>query len=85
MSEETIPLKTLLKQARKKHGWPPGKGSGTRIPLEKIQKIQNLTPSTIKRQKTEGKQLKDIAEEIGVSPNYLSTQLTKKGIYWREL
>ena len=84
MSEETIPLKTLLQQARKKHGWPPGKGSRT-IPPEKIQKIQNLTPTSLKRQKTEGKQLKDIAEKIGVSSAYLSRYLTKKGIYWREL
>ena len=38
-----------------------------------------------KEQHDQGKQLKQVAEELNISPCYLSKYLTSQGIYWRQL
>ena len=72
-------LKDLVEQARKEYGWPNLRHSPKKDHIRKI-------PDTYwKEQHDQGKQLKEVAAELNVSPVYLSQCLTRKGIYWREL
>ena len=76
---KTILLKDLVEQKRKQYGWPHLRHSPT---MDTIQKI----PDTYwKEQHDNGKTLKQVAQELKISPGYLSKILNKKGIYWREL
>ena len=76
---KTILLKDLVEQKRKQYGWPHLRHSPT---MDTIQKI----PDTYwKEQHDKGKTLKQVAQELKISPGYLSKILNKKGIYWREL
>ena len=76
---KTIPLKDLIEQARKEYGWPNLRSSPKKDEIRKI-------PDTYwKEQHDQGKQLKQVAEELNISPCYLSKYLTSQGIYWRQL
>ena len=76
---KTIPLKDLIEQARKEYGWPNLRSS------PKKDHIRKIPSSYWKEQHDQGKPLKQVARELGVSPGYLSHCLTRQGIYWREL
>ena len=72
-------LKDLVEQARKEYGWPNLRSSPKKDEIRKI-------PDTYwKEQHDQGKQLKEVAEELNISPCYLSKYLTSQGIYWRQL
>ena len=72
-------LKDLVEQARKTYGWPNLRSSPKKDEIRKI-------PDTYwKEQHDQGKQLKQVAEELNISPCYLSKYLTSQGIYWRQL
>ena len=76
---KTVPLKDLVEQARKEYGWPNLRSSPKKDEIRKI-------PDTYwKEQHDNGKTLKQVAQELKISPGYLSKILNKKGIYWREL
>ncbi len=76
---KTIPLKDLVEQARKEYGWPNLRSSPKKDEIRKI-------PDTYwKEQHDQGKQLKEVAAELNISPCYLSKYLTSQGIYWRQL
>ena len=76
---KTIPLKDLIEQARKEYGWPNLRSSPKKDEIRKI-------PNTYwKEQHDQGKQLKEVAAELNISPCYLSKYLTSQGIYWRQL
>ena len=76
---KTILLKDLVEEKRKQYGWPHLRHSPT---MDTIQKI----PDTYwKEQHDQGKQLKEVAAELNISPCYLSKYLTSQGIYWRQL
>ena len=68
-------LKDLVEQARRTHGWPSSKRD----------EIKKIPYSWWKEQHDKGRQLKEVAEELNVSPIYLSKCLTSQGIYWRQL
>ena len=72
-------LKDLVEQARKEYGSPHLRHSPT---MDTIQKIPD---NYWKEHHDQGKTLKQVAEEVNVSPVYLSQCLTRKGIYWRQL
>ena len=76
---KTIPLKDLVEQARKEYGWPNLRSS------PKKDEIRKIPSSYWKEQHDQGKQLKQVAEELNISPCYLSKYLTSQGIYWRQL
>lgn len=76
---KTILLKDLVEQARKEYGWPNLRSSPNKDEIRKIPR------SWWKEQHDQGKQLKQVAEELNVSPGYLSRCLTSQGIYWRQL
>ena len=76
---KTIPLKDLVEQARKEYGWPDLRHN------PKKYKIRKIPRSWWKEQHDQGKQLKQVAEELNISPCYLSKYLTSQGIYWRQL
>lgn len=76
---KTILLKDLVEQARKTYGWPNLRTSPNKDQIRKIPR------SWWKEQHDQGKQLKQVAEELNVSPGYLSKYLTSQGIYWRQL
>ena len=72
-------LKDLVEQARKEYGWPNLRSSPKKDEIRKI-------PNTYwKEQHDQGKQLKEVAAELNISPCYLSKYLTSQGIYWRQL
>ena len=76
---KTVLLKDLVEQARKEYGWPNLRSSPKKDEIRKI-------PDTYwKEQHDQGKQLKEVAEELNISPCYLSKYLTSQGIYWRQL
>ena len=72
-------LKDLVEQARKEYGWPNLRSS------PKKDHIRKIPYSYWKEQHDQGKTLKQVAQELKISPGYLSKILNKKGIYWREL
>ena len=76
---KTVLLKDLIEQARKEYGWPNLRSSPNKDTIRKIPR------SWWKEQHDQGKQLKEVAEELKVSPSYLSRCLTAQGIYWRQL
>jgi len=76
---KTIPLKDLIEQARKEYGWPNLRSS------PKKDEIRKIPYSYWKEQHDQGKQLKEVAAELNISPCYLSKYLTSQGIYWRQL
>ena len=76
---KTILLKDLVEQARKEYGWPNLRSSQNKDEIQKIPR------SWWKEQHDQGKTLKQVAQELKISPGYLSKILNKKGIYWREL
>ena len=76
---KTILLKDLVEQARKEYGWPNLRSSPNKDTIRKIPR------SWWKEQHDQGKQLKEVAAELNVSPGYLSQCLTRRGIYWRQL
>ena len=76
---KTILLKDLVEQARKEYGWPNLRSS------PKKDHIRKIPYSYWKEQHDQGKQLKEVAEELNISPCYLSKYLTSQGIYWRQL
>ena len=79
---ETMLLKDLIRLARKKYGGPTEK-SGKPSPQREL--IENKPYTYWKEQHDNGKTLKQVAQELKISPGYLSKILNKKGIYWREL
>ena len=79
---ETMLLKDLIQIAKQKHGWPTEK-SGKPSPQREL--IENKPYTYWKEQHDNGKTLKQVAQELKISPGYLSKILNKKGIYWREL
>ena len=79
---KTMLLKDLIRLARKKYGGPTEK-SGKPSPQREL--IENKPYTYWKKQHDQGKTLKQVARELGVSPGYLSHCLTRQGIYWREL
>ena len=79
---ETMLLKDLIRLARKKYGWPTEK-SGKPSPQREL--IENKPIDYWKEQHDQGKQLKEVAAELNISPCYLSKYLTSQGIYWRQL
>ena len=72
-------LKDLVEQARKEYGWPNLRSS------PKKDHIRKIPYSYWKEQHDQGKQLKEVAAELNISPCYLSKYLTSQGIYWRQL
>ena len=76
---KTVLLKDLVEQARKEYGWPNLRTSPNKNQIQKIPK------KWWKEQHDQGKQLKQVAKELHVSPGYLSRCLTSQGIYWRQL
>lgn len=72
-------LKDLVEQARRTYGWPNLRSSPKK---DEIRKIPN---HYWKEQHDQGKQLKEVAAELNISPCYLSKYLTSQGIYWRQL
>lgn len=76
---KTVPLKDLVEQARRTYGWP-----NLRSSLKKDE-IRKIPRSWWKEQHDQGKKLKEVAEELNVSPGYLTKHLTSQGIYWRQL
>ena len=76
---KTVPLKDLVEQARKTYGWPNLRSS------PKKDEIRKIPDHYWKEQHDNGKTLKQVAQELKISPGYLSKILNKKGIYWREL
>lgn len=76
---KTVLLKDLVEQARKEYGWPDLRHS------PKKDKIRKIPKSWWKEQHDQGKQLKEVAAELNVTPCYLSKCLTSQGIYWRQL
>ena len=79
---KTILLKDLIQIAKQKHGWPTEK---TGKPSPQRELIENKPIDYWKKQHDQGKTLKQVAQELKISPGYLSKILNKKGIYWREL
>lgn len=76
---KTVLLKDLVEQARKTYGWPNLRSN------PKKDEIQKIPKSWWKEQHDQGKQLKQVARELNINPNYLSKYLTSQGIYWRQL
>ena len=76
----TMLLKDQIKLAKKKYGYPHHNW-----PTPEKVKLPEFTIAELKEHKQNGKKLKDLANEYGVKPSYLSNHLTKQGIYWREL
>lgn len=72
-------LKDLVEQARKEYGWPNLRSSPNKDTIQKI------PDHYWKEQHDQGKTLKQVAQELKISPGYLSKILNKKGIYWRQL